>query len=105
MEPNNLDKWDVARYNELNGYFRIKIKYLLESDPFLMEIIAQQNSIALPDLVDRMSLDDQQQWAEFLALDKLKLHLNIQNHLEGKGTPYSPENGFASDSANNENLW
>ncbi|MGV3585370.1 MAG: hypothetical protein ACO1OF_00065 [Adhaeribacter sp.] len=105
MEPNDLEKWDAARYNELNAYFRIKIKYLLESDPFLMEIIAQQNSIALPDLVDRMSINDQQRWAEFLALDRLKLQLNIQNHLEGKGTPYTPENGFGPDSANNENLW
>ena len=40
MEQNNVEKWDSDRYRELNAYFRIRIKTLLESDPFLQGIIA-----------------------------------------------------------------
>ena len=105
MEQNDLENWDEARYSELNAYFRIKIKTLLESDPFLREMVEQQNSVGLPDLVGRMTLSDQQRWAEFLVLDRIKLQIDIQNHLEGKGKPYSPQHGFTSDLTDGENYW
>lgn len=105
MEQTDFENWDETRYSELNAYFRIKIKTLLESDPFLREMVEQQNSIGLPDLVGRMTLSDQQRWAEFLVLDRIKLQIDIQNHLEGKGIPYNPQHGFTSDLTDRENYW
>ena len=105
MEQNNLEKWDSDRYRELNAYFRIRIKTLLESDPFLQGIIAQHNSIQLQDLVARMTEPDQQRWSEFMVLDQMKLHLDIQNHLEGKGTPLDTQNGFGPNLTDEEDYW
>lgn len=105
MEPNNSDNWNSTRYGELNAYFRLKIKTLLESDPFLIELVAKQKSISLPDLVDRMSVSDQQSWAEFLELDRIKLQLDLKNHLEGNGTPFNSEIGNFPDSGGQENYW
>ncbi|GEO07347.1 hypothetical protein AAE02nite_50110 [Adhaeribacter aerolatus] len=105
MAQNDLENWDQARYTELNAYFRIKIRTLLESDPFLKEMVEQQKSISLPELIDRMTYRDQQRWSEFLVLDRIKLQVDIQNHLEGKGTPYNPQQGFSSDLTGDENIW
>ena len=102
MAPINLDRWDENRYRELNAYFRIRIKTLLESDPYFKEILAQEQGLQLQDLVNRMTNADQVLWTEFLELDQLKLHIDLQNHLEGKGMPFAPQRGFGNNLFNSE---
>ncbi|MCC9167019.1 hypothetical protein [Pontibacter harenae] len=102
MKKEDFSNWDEERYKELNAYFRVNINKLLESDPYLKDILAEKGSLQLEDLVDRMSIKDQQLWQEFLELDRIKLHKDMQDHLEGKGTPYSPRNGFGKTSLDDQ---
>ncbi|MBC5773236.1 hypothetical protein H8S95_04100 [Pontibacter sp. KCTC 32443] len=95
MENINLNDWDEARYLELNAYFRVRIQVLVDSDPYIREMMEQEKSMQLKDLIDRLSDEDQQLWHEFLRLDSIKLHRDMKNHLEGKGTPYNPRDGFS----------
>ena len=61
----------------------------------LKQLMQQQQSLQLSDLIDQLSDEDQELWREFLQLDSIKLHIDMRNHLEGKGTPYNPRDGFA----------
>lgn len=90
-EPLN---WDAERYQELNTYFRFKIKTMLESDPYLQELVNERKGLQLEQITDRMSDRDQVLWQEFLQLDQLKFQQDLQNHLEGRGTPYNSRTGF-----------
>jgi hypothetical protein len=91
MENQN---WDEARYRELNGYFRERIQQLLSGDPHLQNQVAAGNSLQLNEIVESMTLNDQVLWQEFLQLDQLKMHQDLQNHLEGKGAPLHDQSGF-----------
>jgi hypothetical protein len=97
MKQIDLSDWDDERYIELNSYFRVKIQGMVDSDPYIQELMKQDTGLQLQDLIDRMSEKDQELWAEFIALDRIKLHIDMQNHLEGKGTPYSPQRGFGNN--------
>lgn len=97
MAQIDLTKWDHARYLELNTYFRVKIQGMVDSDPYIKELIQEKPGLQLQDLIGRMSERDQELWGEFMELDRIKLHIDMQNHLEGKGTPYSPQKGFGSN--------
>ncbi|MFD2999342.1 hypothetical protein ACFS7Z_03130 [Pontibacter toksunensis] len=90
----NSNEWDDEKYNLLNAHFRQKINELLTTDTFLQEAVSQGKSIQLGELIDRMTARDKQLWKEFMRMDRMKLDRDMQNHLEGKGTPYSPQNGF-----------
>ncbi|MDX5345976.1 MAG: hypothetical protein LPK19_01905 [Hymenobacteraceae bacterium] len=106
MDNIDFDRWDEDRYRELNQYFRVKIKVMLESDPYLQELLAKDNSMQLTDLIDRMPHEDQLLWKEFLELDRIKLHHDMQNHLEGRGTPYNSRTGFTNRSDDNDDsMW
>lgn len=102
MEEPNLNEWDEERYRELNSYFRIRIQVLVDSDPVIKGMVQQGKSMQLSDLINQLSDDDQQLWHEFIKLDAIKLHLDMQNHLEGKGTPYNPRDGFNSSAEDDE---
>lgn len=95
MEDINLNDWDEARYLELNSYFRVRIQVLIDSDPYIKELIASGKEMQLSDLIDQLSEEDQAQWQEFMKLDTIKLYHDMRNHLEGKGKPYNPRDGFA----------
>ncbi|MBK0402737.1 hypothetical protein I5M27_07050 [Adhaeribacter sp. BT258] len=96
-------EWNAERYLELNDYFRIRIKLLLESDPYLQELISAREGLQLSHITDRMTQQDQEMWLEFMRLDEAKFYRDIQNHLEGRGTPYNSRTGFGkSTSAENE---
>ncbi|RNI27563.1 hypothetical protein EFA69_15675 [Rufibacter immobilis] len=86
--------WNEARYRELNAYFRERIQQLLGADPHLQKQVAEGKSIQLEELVESMTLNDQLLWKEFLALDQQKMHQDLQNHLEGKGSPLHDQSGF-----------
>ena len=86
--------WNEERYIELNTYFRVRIQQLLETDPHLQQQVAQGNSLQLTEIVECMTLNDQESWQEFLHLDQLKMHQDLQNHLEGKGSPLDSKTGF-----------
>jgi hypothetical protein len=103
MEQPEFTGWDAERYQELNDYFRLKIKILLETDPYLQDLLNQGKGLQLDQLTDRMTYEDQQRWQEFLHLDQLKFHQDLHNHLEGRGTPYNSRTGFSrSDSSDSE---
>lgn len=108
MKNPDLEQWDEDRYMELNTYFRVKIQGMVDSDPYIKELIKQETGLQLQDLIDRMSERDQTLWTEFIRLDRIKLHIDMQNHLEGRGTPYSPQKGFGNrgnDSGEAESPW
>lgn len=109
MSAPDFGKWDEERYLELNAYFRVKIRVMLESDPFFKDLLAQGKGLQLQELTDRMPVRDQQLWQEFLELDLIKLHKDMQDHLEGRGTPYNSRTGFGSGSlsgpGSEENPW
>ncbi|MBC3541609.1 hypothetical protein ACFSC6_02235 [Rufibacter sediminis] len=86
--------WNAERYRELNGYFKEKIRQRLSSDPNLLQQVAEGKSLELQDIVASLSMEDQALWKEFLHLDQLKMHQDLQNHLEGKGTPLHDGSGF-----------
>ncbi|MHA6249619.1 hypothetical protein ACXYMU_16870 [Pontibacter sp. CAU 1760] len=86
--------WDEEKYKLLNAHFRQQIKRLLAKDPYLAEAAATGKSLQLEDIVHRLSAKDQLLWEEFIMLDRIKLHLDLNNHLEGRGTPYDPRTGF-----------
>lgn len=94
-----MEHWDEDRYIELNTYFRIKIQGMVDSDPYIRDLQKSEDGLQLTDLIDRMSDSDQGLWEEFIKLDRIKLHLDMQNHLEGKGTPYTPRHGFGSEAS------
>ncbi|QHL86489.1 hypothetical protein GU926_03140 [Nibribacter ruber] len=87
--------WDEALYNELNLYFKSRIRELLEANPALLQR-QQENKLQLADLVACMPLEDQNRWHRFLHLDQLKLNQDLQNHLEGKGEPFNPGTRFGN---------
>lgn len=108
MKHIDFSKWDEERYVELNTYFRVRIQGLVDSDPYIKELIETDKNLQLHDLIERMSLKDQGLWKEFIELDQIKLHKDMRDHLEGRGTPYSPQTGFGnklSDSEDNTPLW
>ncbi|WP_210488868.1 hypothetical protein [Rufibacter aurantiacus] len=86
--------WDEDRYRELNGYFREKIQHQLSTDPHLQKQIAEGKSLDLTEIVESLTLNDQVLWKEFMHLDQLKMHRDLQNHLEGKGNPLHDKSGF-----------
>lgn len=94
-----MEHWDEDRYMELNTYFRIKIQGMVDSDPYIRDLQKSEDGLQLADLINRMSDSDQELWKEFIKLDRIKLHLDMQNHLEGKGTPYTLRHGFGSASS------
>ncbi|MDX5417940.1 MAG: hypothetical protein LPK09_01900 [Hymenobacteraceae bacterium] len=98
MKNPDLEQWDEERYMELNTYFRVKIQSMVDSDPYIKELLKQESGLQLQDLIDRMSERDQELWVEFIRLDRIKLHIDMQNHLEGRGTPYNPQKGFGNRS-------
>jgi hypothetical protein len=101
--------WNQERYRELNAYFRVIIPQLLEADPHLQQQVAQGKSLELTEIVECMTLNDQVAWQEFLELDQIKMHQDLQNHLEGKGTPLDSKTGFyrtrQEDSEEEPPLW
>jgi hypothetical protein len=94
MEKPDLRAWDAERYKELNEYFRVRIRTMLESDPYLKDFIDKNKSLDLKELIDRMSFKDQDLWEEFMKLDQLKFHQHLYDHFEGKGRPYNSRTGF-----------
>ncbi|WP_205500825.1 hypothetical protein [Rufibacter psychrotolerans] len=106
---NDKAEWDLERYRELNGYFRERINQLLTSDPHLINQVAQGQSLRLEEIVESMTLNDQVLWKEFLQLDQMKMQIDIQDHLEGKGTPLDSQKGFYRQHHENEDdeeaLW
>jgi hypothetical protein len=98
LNEQDLHDWDEEKYSQLNAHFRQRIKELLSSDSFLIKAVAEGKGLQLSELVGRMSAADQEHWQEFLKLDRIKLHLDMQDHLEGRGTPFSPRTGFQDDS-------
>lgn len=92
MDIQSLENWDAARYKELNTYFRIKIDHMLRTNPELQE----QLNMQLSDLVNQFSDDDRERWEEFIYLDKLKMQVDMWNHLNGNGTRYQPGLGFTN---------
>ncbi|MFD2245128.1 hypothetical protein [Pontibacter ruber] len=108
MKQIDLSKWDEERYKELNTYFRVRIQGMVDSDPYIKELIETDKNLQLSDLIDRMSVKDQGLWKEFIELDQIKLHMDMRDHLEGRGTPYNPQTGFGnklSDSEDDTPLW
>lgn len=99
INEQDMQEWDEEKYNLLNAHFRQRIKELLSSDPYLIKAVAEGKGLQLNELVGRMSVADQEHWQEFLKLDRIKLHLDMQDHLEGRGIPFSPRTGFQGNSA------
>ncbi|MBX0332857.1 hypothetical protein K3G39_06375 [Pontibacter sp. HSC-14F20] len=97
-----MEHWDEDRYMELNTYFRVKIQGMIDSDPYIQDLQKSEGGLQLTDLISRMSATDQERWEEFIQLDRIKLYLDMQNHLEGKGTPYTPRHGFGNSSADSD---
>jgi hypothetical protein len=102
-----MKDWNEDRYLELNAYFKIKIQRLIEEDPYLKNLIESQKGLQLADIVERMSEGDQNRWVAFIRLDKIKMQIDLQNHLEGKGKPYDPSKGFyyGSTKPDESNPW
>lgn len=99
MDNKESESWDEERYLELNMYFKVKIQGMVDGDPYIQKLLRQDKGLELQDLIERMSDHDQQLWEEFIYLDRIKLHMDMRNHLEGRGTPYKPGHGFSSGSA------
>ena len=95
MDSKDLENWDEERYLELNSYFRVRIQILLDADSHIKQLMEQPQGLQLNDLINQLSDEDQELWREFLQLDSIKLHIEMRNHLEGKGTPYNLRDGFA----------
>lgn len=89
-----MPEFDTTKYQELNLYFKQKIRELLESDPQLTNRTAAGESLDLNEIVECMTLNDQLRWKEFLALDQQKMNIDLQNHLEGKGDPLHGREDF-----------
>ena len=89
-----MQDFDAAKHQELNLYFKQKIKELLESHPQLANRTNAGESLELNEIVECMTLNDQLRWKEFLALDQQKMNLDLQNHLEGKGDPLHSKEDF-----------
>ena len=100
-----MEHWDEDRYVELNTFFKVKIQRMLDSDPYIRDLQRQEGGLQLRDLIDRMSEREQELWVEFIQLDRMKLNRDLQNHLEGKGKPYSPQKGFDQGLEDNSTLW
>ncbi|MCC9136051.1 hypothetical protein ACFSKU_16390 [Pontibacter silvestris] len=94
MENKDLENWNEERYKELNTYFRIKIELLLRTNPHLKDQMQQGHNLKLNDLVMQLSEEDKQRWEEFIVLDKIKLEVDMWNHLNGTGPGYQPGIGF-----------
>ncbi|GAB3539210.1 hypothetical protein GCM10027443_35450 [Pontibacter brevis] len=92
----NTNEWDDEKYNLLNAHFRQRINELLGTNPYLVERVAEGKQLQLSELIDRMTARDKQLWVEFMRLDRLKLDRDMRDHLEGRGTPYSPQKGFGN---------
>lgn len=92
----NLEKWDEERYKELNTYFKIIIEQMLRTDTQLKEKLQQNINLQLSDLIAHFNEDDQERWEEFLALDKLKMEIDMWEHLNGRGTRFKPGEGFVN---------
>lgn len=108
MPDQKDDEWDDEKYNLLNAHFRQRINELLRTDPYLQQAVREGKQLQLGELIDRMTAKDKQLWITFMRLDKMKLDRDMKNHLEGKGTPYSPENGFGNSTGsigNEEKPW
>ncbi|TPE43277.1 hypothetical protein [Pontibacter mangrovi] len=95
MENPNLEHWNEERYKELNTYFRIKIELLLRTNPHLVAQ-QQESTLHLQELVAEFSQEDKERWEEFMRLDKLKMEIDMWDHLHGKGTRYRPGLGFTN---------
>lgn len=96
MNIKNLENWDEERYKELNTYFRIKIDLMLRTDQYLIDQVQQGQNLQLNDLVAQFSEEDQSRWDEFIKLNKIKLEVDMWNHLHGKGPGFQPVFGFVS---------
>lgn len=96
----NVNEWDDEKYNLLNAHFRQRINELLSTDPDLLETVREGKGLQLEDLIDKMTPKDKMLWKEFMNLDRMKLDMDMKNHLEGKGTPYSPRTGFGNSTGN-----
>lgn len=96
----NPVEWDDEKYNLLNAHFRQKINELLTTDPYLQEAVSKGKGLQLEELIDRMTARDKQLWVEFIRLDRMKLDRDMRDHLEGRGTPYSAQNGFGNSTGN-----
>lgn len=96
MESMNHDNWDAERYRELNIYFKIIIEQMLRTDQNLQEKMQQNPNFELSELVAHFSGDDQERWQEFIELDKMKLQIDMWDHLNGKGTRFKPGEGFVN---------
>ncbi len=92
----NLDNWDEERYKELNTYFRIIIEQMLRTNTDLKEKMQQGSNLQLNDLVAQFHEDDKERWIEFLDLDKIKMQIDIWDHLHGRGTRFKPGEGFVN---------
>lgn len=89
-----MPEFDAAKHQELNLYFKQKIRELLEANPQLNQKTAAGHSLELDELVECMPLQDQLRWKEFLELDQQKLNIDLQNHLEGTGDPLQNQEAF-----------
>ncbi|GAA4431091.1 hypothetical protein GCM10023188_18300 [Pontibacter saemangeumensis] len=96
--------WDEEKYRLLNAHFRQQINTLLRTDTYLADAVAGGKSLQLQELIGRMTEKDQRLWQEFLALDRIKLHLDMKDHLEGRGTPFSPRTGFQGPSGTKDDI-
>lgn len=97
-------EWDEEKYRLLNAHFRQKINVLLSTDDYLSEAVAGGRSLQLQELVGRMSEKDQRLWQEFIWLDRIKLHFDMNDHLEGRGTPYNPRTGFDNPTGKDDDI-
>lgn len=94
MEKMNLEDWNEERYKDLNTYFRIRIEQLLKQDEQLRDQMESGVDLELKDIIKQMGEEDKERWDEFILLDKLKLQVDVWNHLHGIGTPFKPGTGF-----------
>jgi chemotaxis response regulator CheB len=99
-----LENWDEARYKELNNFFRMRIQDMVDADPHIKELMEQDNGLQLQDIIANLAPHEQEMWQEFIYLDKLKLQIDMYNHLHGKGTPYNPLTGFANEEDDDEDM-
>ncbi|WP_066829509.1 hypothetical protein [Rufibacter ruber] len=94
MENLDSKNWNEDRYSELNAYFRERIRKQLDEHPDLQQPETDRRNLQLAEIIDSLPLHDQLLWQEFLELDQLKMHLDMQNYLEGKGSPTDFQNRF-----------
>lgn len=94
MQNPHEENWDEALYQELNVYFRIRIEQLLQTNAELRERQQNAETMQLEDLVSYFNEEDRERWQEFVELDRLKLQIDMWNHLHGVGSRYRPGLGF-----------